>query len=48
MMRRNVRRVVTTLSFLAVVVGGATAPAMSATSDSAMPACWWSRCQGQL
>jgi len=48
MTRTTFRRVVTTLSFLAVIIGGATAPAVAANSHTPMPTCWWSRCQGQL
>lgn len=48
MTRTNLRRVVTGLSFLAMIMGGAAAPALAAASDSAAPACWWSRCEGQL
>lgn len=48
MSRTKLRRVVTALSFLAVIMGGSAAPALAATSDSAAPACWWSRCEGQL
>lgn len=48
MTRTNLRRVLTALSFLAVIMGGTAAPAVAAATDSAAPACWWSRCEGQL
>lgn len=46
MTRMTLRRVLTSVSFLAVILGGAAAPAVASVDTGPMnPACWHDRCQ---
>lgn len=46
MTRLTLRRVLTSVSFLAVILGGAAAPAVASVDTGSMsPYCWMDRCQ---
>lgn len=49
MTRISLRRVLTAVSFLALLVGGAAAPAVAAVDDAERSApCWYSACDKRL